>query len=334
MKVKNYVKLLCVALVLCMAVCGLTACGAKTVAINVIDKGVTTAIEATTDMTVADALSNANITLATKDETEPAKDTKITEEVTEITVKRYAKVTVVYEDQKKELEILGGTVNDAVLQAGFQVAEDVKPDADPAEYLTDGMTINLVQGVNVTINVDGTTKQVKTYTLTVEAMLKEQNIALSKDDEVSEELTAKPVEGMEITVYRVTYKEVTETETIDYETEVSYSDSMSSGSSEVTQQGAEGEKTVTYKVKYIDGEEDSREVVSEKVTKEPVTEKITKGSGSSGSGDSGSGSSGDDSGSGGGVYEVSRQAVPNCDDASHGYYIVTWSDGSVTYEEY
>lgn len=31
---------------------------------------------------------------------------------------------------------------------------------------------------------------------------------------------------------------------------------------------------------------------------------------------------------------VSKTKVPNCDDESHGYYEITWSDGSVTYEEY
>lgn len=32
--------------------------------------------------------------------------------------------------------------------------------------------------------------------------------------------------------------------------------------------------------------------------------------------------------------EVSRQAYDDCDGSGHGYYEITWSDGSVTYEEY
>lgn len=31
---------------------------------------------------------------------------------------------------------------------------------------------------------------------------------------------------------------------------------------------------------------------------------------------------------------VSKQSVPDCDGSGHGYYVITWSDGSVTYEEY
>ena len=347
MKVKTYAKVLCVALVMCFVLCGFTACSAKPVTVTVKDMGAETSVDAQTGMTVAQVLEAGKIALGDKDETEPAKDEKITEKTSEILVKRYAKVTVVYGDQKKELELTGATVEEAVKQAGFTTEADVKPDVPAEEFCKDGMTINLVKGVKVKLTVDGKTTDVTTYMSTVEDMLKEQKITLGKDDEVSEDLKAKVTEGMNITVKRVEYKEVKETEKVPYETKETYSDSMSAGSSEVTQAGADGEKEVTYKVKYVDGKEDSREKVSEKVTKEPVTELVTKGSGSSGgsnsgnsgSGDSGSGSGesgGGDSGSGGSnePYEVSRTPVPDCDGSGHGYYVINWSDGSTTYEEY
>ena len=45
--------------------------------------------------------------------------------------------------------------------------------------------------------------------------------------------------------------------------------------------------------------------------------------------------SSNDSGSGSDEpYEVGRTAVPNCDGSDHGYYVINWSDGSTTYEEY
>ena len=207
MKMKNYVKVLCVALAMCLMVCGLTACGVKTVELTVKDMGTSTEVEATTAMTVAEVLEEANISLATKDETEPAADTKITEDITEIIVKRYAKVTVINGEEKKEVELVGGTVEDAVKAAGFTVTDDIKPDVPMTDYLTDGMTITLVKGVKVELTVDGTTTEVNSFSATVEALLKEQNVTLGEDDTVSEELTAKVTEGMKIRVYRVTYKE-------------------------------------------------------------------------------------------------------------------------------
>lgn len=361
MKSKNLVKIISLALVICLAVCGLSACSSKDIKLTVNNMGESKEINATTGMTVADALTKAEITLGEKDETDPEKSTKITEDLKEITVKRFAEVTVVYGDEKKQVSLVGGTVEDAVKEAGFKISDEIKPDAPLTDYLKDGMTINLVKGIKIKLTVDGKTSEVTTFMATVEAMLKEQKITLSGDDTVKPELSEKIKEDMEVIVSRVTFKEVTETEKISYGTEEKYSDSMEKGSREVSQQGVDGEKTVTYKVKYIDGKEDSREKIKEEVTKEPVKEIVTVGTKTSG-GDSGSddsdsgnnsgnnsdnssdnGSSGgsgggsdtdNDSGSSGGRTEVSRQDMPDCDGSGHGYYIVTYSDGSVEYKEY
>lgn len=339
---KNFVKLLCAVLVLCFAVCGLTACGAQTVKLTVNDMGQATEIEASTDMTVAQALEKASLTLGEKDETEPAKDTKITESVKEINVKRYAKVTVVSGSDKKEVELVGGTVEDAITKAGYTAAGELMPDAPLTDFVKDGMIITMVKSIKVEITADGKTIEASTTMATVDALLKEQKISLGADDECNEKLDAKVTEGMKIVIKRVTFKEVKEKEKVDYETEEKYSDSLDKGATQVTQEGAEGEKEVTYKVKYVDGVEESREKVSETVTKEPVKKIVTigtkasGGSGDSGSGDSGSGDSGSgDSGSDdGGVHEVSRTDVPDCDGSGHGYYIVKYSDGHEEYEEY
>ena len=86
---------------------------------------------------------------------------------------------------------------------------------------------------------------------------------------------------MKIVVKRVEYKTEEKKEKIAFQKEEVVSDALTGGASELTQKGEDGEKTVTYKVKYVDGKEDSREKVEEKVTKEPVTQIVTKGSASS-----------------------------------------------------
>lgn len=316
MKSNIGIKLLCIAFVLCFTVGMLTACsGGKEMTVSVNDMGVKTEITAVSGTTVEEALKAAAIALGEKDETEPAKDTKLTEEITEITVKRYAKVTVVFGDDKKEVELVGGTVEDAVKAAAL-TTEDVTPDVPAADYLKDGMTINLVKGLKVSLTADGKTAEVASKAATVEDFLKEQGVTLGADDEVSAKLTDALTDGMQIVVKRVEYKTETVTETLDYQTEERYSDSMESGTSEVTQNGVEGEKEVTYKVKYVDGKEDSREVASEKVTKEAVNKIVTYGTHVNE------------------VTIVSKQDMPDCDGSGHGYYIITYSDGTVDYEEY
>lgn len=75
---------------------------------------------------------------------------------------------------------------------------------------------------------------------------------------------------------RVT-KEITYTEDIPYETEITEDASKNKGYSETVQEGENGSKEITASVEYVNNIEESREILSSTVTKEPVTEKIVKG---------------------------------------------------------
>ena len=301
--------------------------------LTVNDRGTKTEVTANVGNTVAQVLEKAQITLGEKDETEPAKDAKITEDVKEIIVKRYAKITVVLGDEKKEIEVVGGTVEDAIKKAGYTLDGGITSDTPATDYVKDGMTITLTKGLTVELTMDGKTTTISTSAKTVADLANE--LKLGADDELSEKAETAITDGMKLTVRRVEYKEVKETEKISFETEERYSDSISSGSSEVTQEGVDGEKEVTYKVKYVDGKEDSRKSVSEKVTKEPVNKIVTYGTASDDSGYSDGGNQGGGSDSTpAGRTVVSKQQVPDCDGSGHGYYIITYSDGSEEYEVY
>jgi len=80
---------------------------------------------------------------------------------------------------------------------------------------------------------------------------------------------------------------------------------------------------------YVDGKEASKEAISEKVIKEPVDKIVTYSSQSSSSSQGGSGSS-----SSGGKTVVSKVPVYDCDGSGHGYYEITYSDGTVEYQEF
>ena len=95
MKKHYFGKILALVMAVCMLSCCLVACGGKEMALTVNDRGTKTEVTANVGSTVAQVLEKAQITLGEKDETEPAKDAKITEDVKEIIVKRYAKITVV-----------------------------------------------------------------------------------------------------------------------------------------------------------------------------------------------------------------------------------------------
>ena len=246
------------------------------------------------------------------------------------------KVTVTVIDGIIEIPVeieTGKTVKDALDAAKITLGDKDECEPKPEDKITEDtkkITVKRAsEDIKVSLTADGKTTEVTTSAATVQDLLNEQKITLGADDEVSEKLDAKITSGMNIVVKRVEYKEEKVKEAIDFTTEEQKSDSYPEGYSEVTQEGVKGEKEITYKVKYVDGKEESREKVSEKVVKEPVKKIVLVGTGT----DSGSDDGGDDGGDDG-VYVVSTEPMPDCDADGHGTYLVTYSDGHQEFEYY
>ena len=185
-------------------------------------------------------------------------------------------------------------------------------------------------GEKITVTVvDGSTRtevQVSSGAKVSEA-LAEAGVKLGDKDTCSPAADTALTAAATVTVTRYTEGEVKEevvTEKIAYTTKEVYSDDIAEGEKVVTQKGVDGEKEITYKVTYVDGKETARELVSEKIVKDPVEEIITIGTGSDDDGYDGNEESG--------RTEISRVPYYDCDGSGHGYYEITYDDGSVEYE--
>lgn len=298
---------------------GLCACGKVTVQIN--DGGVVTELEVSSSKTVEQALEEGEIALNEGDEVSPASDTKVSE-AQEIVISRKNTVSLSMDGKTREVEMVGGTVGDLLEQEKITLGEKQHVNYALDEYLTDGMEIKVSYSFSIEVQCDGKTYSQDMEAETVGDVLKELNITPGKDDRVTPAVTEVVTEGMKIVVNRVTFDTVVETEETEYETVYEDDSSMAKGQEEVSVKGENGQKEVTYKVTYVDGVEESREVVSETVTKEPINKVVkvgTKESSSSG---------------GSGREIVSKKAFYDCDGSGHGYYEITYSDGSVEYEEF
>lgn len=332
------------ALLICILM--LTSCGSE-VALTIRDQKVTTEVTISAGKTVADALDAAGIVLGDKDMTEPAADTKITEDLSEITINRYALVTFIDGNKKTEAEVTGGTVGDALDAAGITLGgNDTLLEYEVTDPVEDGMTVTIGHNKVITVLADGEKKEVTTEAATVRELLDEMKVLLGEDDIIEPSAENEIKHGDTVTVKRVTYKEEEIKEVLPYETKTEESDSMDAGTSEVTQKGKKGEKTTVIRIKYIDGEEAERETVSEKVTKKPVDEIVTNGTKEPEPEPEPEPAQEEsyeyeepeetyyEPEQPQGRYIVSQVAYPNCDDPSHGYYEITWSDGTVEYVEY
>ncbi len=226
--------------------------------------------------TVEQALLDNSIVLKEEDEVTPSRDTVIDSD-TQVEISRSCQVVVMADGKSKTVTCVGGTVEDALKQAGVTVGEEDSLNYDKDKPLFDKMHIRVTRVMKIQVTADGETKEYETSAQTVEAALKKCGVELGEEDRVEPALTEKVKDGMEITVKRVEVKEEVKTEEVPYETQYKDTDSLYEGETQVETAGVAGEKEVTYKVTYVDGEEESREQASEEVTKEPVTEVVLRG---------------------------------------------------------
>lgn len=143
--------------------------------------------------------------------------------------------------------------------------------------LEDGMIIIIENPIKVAIKVDGKVIKDSTFSADVETVLSRCGVTLGEDDIVKPERGTIIKENTKITVSRVTYKEVTKTETAEYGTTYKDTSKMYKGATYVKSRGVNGEKEVVYKVKYVEGKKVGAEAISETITKKPVNQVIVRG---------------------------------------------------------
>ena len=105
------------------------------------------------------------------------------------------------------------------------------------------------------------------------ACMKDGREFLQKNKAVSAEVAA------EVGAERILREEQTYTAVLPHETQYCYSDVLPEGMRQVMTKGRDGELLCTALVTYMDGEEISREKLSQRVTVNPVTEVIAVGTG-------------------------------------------------------
>lgn len=145
------------------------------------------------------------------------------------------------------------------------------------EFVSSDKTLEIKRSFGVTVIADGKSNDVQIASGTVKDAVARAGVTLGENDETDPALDTELTNGMEINVLRVEYKERTETVKIPFDTVTKRSPDLYVDQTKVSVEGVDGEKIVTYKDKYVNGDLDSSETVNEKITKQMVTEVILKG---------------------------------------------------------
>jgi len=148
---------------------------------------------------------------------------------------------------------------------------------NPVFYGGVGRLISIQRAPVYYIKVDGKKIEVRSWSGLVSELVEKSGVKLNPNDTLVPAKSSILTTGAEIIITRINYAEVTETESIPYQTTISSDYFVPEGRSVVSRSGSNGSLKKVYRVTYKDGKEVGRNLVSSSVTKNPVTAIIKKG---------------------------------------------------------
>ncbi|MDD4334742.1 MAG: ubiquitin-like domain-containing protein, partial [Desulfotomaculaceae bacterium] len=155
--------------------------------------------------------------------------------------------------------------------------DEVTPSLDSA--LVSGMVITVDRAVDVSISVDGQILPVRTQCRVVGDLLDEAAIVPGPEDQVSPARDAAVTAGMNVVVARVVTKTEAKETVINFETKQKYTVNLPQGTTRIAEEGRNGTAQQTWLVKYKDGIEIARQLLSSKTITPPVNQLVMVGSG-------------------------------------------------------
>jgi uncharacterized protein YabE (DUF348 family) len=236
---------------------------------------------ATEGTTVGEILDRAGVKLNAHDLVEPDAKTEVPAGQFNINVYRARPVLVIDGGQSHQVR--------SAYQSPRLLAEDaglnVYPEDDyKFEVIRDvvannaiGEKVSVVRAKPFTVTVDGYTRTLRTQAKTVGEALAGAHISLGIKDSVSQPLDAPMVAGAGITITRVSEALATLTETIPRPVKTITDPTLLKGQQSVRTEGADGQKTITYRIHYKNGIETGREQVQLVSQSAPVARVIVEG---------------------------------------------------------
>lgn len=220
-------------------------------------------------------LSQADITLADSDKLDISAFTSGEGGI--IKVDKLSNINIEFDGVINSYSVYADTVKEALDELGISVAGNSQMSCRTSDKINDGMVITIKSAKSVTLVADGKTAKYAIYEGTVKDLLELAQITLGEDDFTKPSIESELKENMTVNVYRVEYKTVTKKETVAFSTKNENDSSMSLGTQKVITKGVNGEDEVSYKVKYVNGKEDSKTELSRKTITAPVTKVVKVG---------------------------------------------------------
>jgi len=238
------------------------------------DKSVTVEVDGkekqvnTYDSTVAEVLEDQGIKIGPHDAVSPSPQAKVGQD-DKITLDKGRLLKVNVDGEHREQWVRSDSVGEALKQLGIP-SQGAWLSAAPGTALPDqGMDLTVKTAKDITItDGSGKPKPVTTTAVTVDELVKEQNLKLGPEDHITPSKDGKIVPGAQIRIDRTGSSVVNVTVPVDPPVREIVDNSMFKGEEKVEKQGTPGEKIVFTRVTTKNGDETDRESIGEKITKQ------------------------------------------------------------------
>lgn len=151
----------------------------------------------------------------------------------------------------------------------------VKPTLTAA--LEDGMEIDIRPLKRVSLDIDGSIREVATNSISIPDLLDEAGVECGQDDLIEPAPSAKVKDGLKIRLSKATYQEVVVKETIAKKETTVEDDTVFRGSKKIISNGRNGEMQRVYRVCMRQGKELRRELIEEKIAITPADKVVAVG---------------------------------------------------------
>jgi uncharacterized protein YabE (DUF348 family) len=223
--------------------------------------------------TLREAFNEANIRLDANDRTEPAIDEELVASSYEVNIYRARPVIIRAAGMETKIITAYRTGSQIAEQAGITLHdEDTATLSRSEDILTDGaaQVLTIDYATPFTFVFYGKTIQAYSQAATVGEMLKSKGITPASNDTLTPGASTPLTAGMTVQLWKNGEQTVTVDEDIAFETEQIKDANHDKSYKEIKTPGANGKKTVTYKIVMQNGVEVSRQVVNSVTTKEAV----------------------------------------------------------------
>ena len=249
--------------------------------LSVYDNNTSTRTSFRTDAkTVRAAFEDRGIEISKQDKVEPGLDEEISEVDYNVNIYR-AKPVLIEDGAVREKIMSSSQTSDGIVKdAGIKVYdEDVISVTQAQNTAEDGVatSLKITRAKEITVDIFGKQTHLRTQADTVKDFLSEKSIKLSENDEVSVPLDTKIKNGDSFSIWRNGKQTITIDEEVEFEVEKIQDADKEVGYEQIKEAGEKGTKSVTYEVEIRNGQEVSRNKISEVETKKSKKQVVIVG---------------------------------------------------------